>query len=1400
MGNRFLLLFSVVIFQQILFAQGFSTALDKPKTNVQLWQLPMNDTLPSWVKLMVSASPNFYNVENEFNEYYKSHPFVKNKYTRHFKHWKYFLLKNKYLKADGSIFIPSENERATEAIHWQREKAAFISKRTIRSSHTWEFIGPHLNRGPNLTISRSATSCMSRMAIFKLNKNIMYATSENGIISKTIDHGENWEPIGFTDLFETGLGTGDEQVLEIHPTNADIVYYGVKNKIWKSTNGGTSWTELINISGLKPTKLLIHPTNPDTIYLSSYLGVYRSANGGTSFTMLRAGKAWDIQLKTNQPSNLFGIFQNGTKSDFYKSTNSGATWNASLTGWFADAQEYDDGGRMAVSTSNPNLIWCFILGKVVGDTQVDPLIGVAKSTDAGATWTRPITYNNRKGIDGVYGFRTCAIGVSQTNDNRVMVGNFEANITQDGFNTVTKLSWSSYQHEDIQQCLFVDDNNMWVCSDGGIDKYSADLTSRITKSNKLYSDIWGYDQGWNEDVRAATFYHNGVGAYKPSYPDNNFRSLTTGEPTLAYVNIGDPCRVYFSPYPGGRNLSSDITETNVGTFSYAVQPNSGVGDYTNSTIRTHPQYYHTQYLGFEHKLYKTIDNGATFTIINTFGTNANSRVCAIEISRSNPDVIYVHQLIRNTNNNGWTTGILWKTTDAGTSWTEIIQPVGAPLTDGLYIQIDPLNSNNIWIGYNKTSSMNKVFRSTDGGATWINLSTTTLDGKLPMSMLHIGGTDGGIVLVTRYGVFYRNNTMSDWDLYGNNLPGDVFARYVRPFYKEGKIRIATSHRGLWSVELYEQPTTVIVQATVNIKYAECQQDTFRFDDYSMVNHIGASWSWSFPGASFVSNSSIRNPKVLYPTQGSYTATMTLTTPLGTFTSTLVVTILNTCTIQPYATKAAILNGTTSSNVKTIANAPDFGTSQSFSISFWVKTNTTSSDASIITDKNWNSGGNKGWVFAYQNGKIKFNLGDGSSRIDLNSQTGLNDDQWHHVAVTVTRPGQAIMYVDGIQRSSASTTILVNTIFTGFKMVIGSDVNDNYKFSGIVDEIRIWNAPLSQATLREKRHLTSIANETNLLMYYQFNALGSTEFDFGSSGNHLVFGSNAMRQVSTAPVGGGTSFRMTVNSGGIKDFTGTDCQIEFPGSGTYPNGELCVTRIDTMPNDLPINTTSANKQYWIINNYGSNSSFSPLTQLKLSNFNVTSTTPSDYGLYKRISNGHQNNQWTSEDVADVIITGILGSTTFNTGLNITSFSQFYLSRPTCSAQVNSPENIGLATLRDVLSCISSGDTIKYRPDINTNLSDSLLVYKGVVIKGNGISQTAINMAYSNGKGIVIPAGVTLSLMDLMLVIPISMGPVIVNNGTLILDNTSIQGNSTINSIVLNQGAGTVTIRNNSVIKK
>ena len=51
----------------------------------------------------------------------------------------------------------------------------------------------------------------------------------------------------------------------------------------------------------------------------------------------------------------------------------------------------------------------------------------------------------------------------------------------------------------------------------------------------------------------------------------------------------------------------------------------------------------------------------------------------------------------------------------------------------------------------------KVFKSINGGQSWINLSTPILDGDKPTNIEHQRGSDGGVYLGTRNSVYYRNN-------------------------------------------------------------------------------------------------------------------------------------------------------------------------------------------------------------------------------------------------------------------------------------------------------------------------------------------------------------------------------------------------------------------------------------------------------------------------------------------------------------------------------------------------------------------------------------------------------------------------------------------------------------------
>ena len=81
--------------------------------------------------------------------------------------------------------------------------------------------------------------------------------------------------------------------------------------------------------GDRCSRVVVDPWNADLAYVATNWGVYKTANGGTTWTQSLAGHATDILVDPNNPTRLFaGIWNDGV----YVSTNAGASWSRSGLG------------------------------------------------------------------------------------------------------------------------------------------------------------------------------------------------------------------------------------------------------------------------------------------------------------------------------------------------------------------------------------------------------------------------------------------------------------------------------------------------------------------------------------------------------------------------------------------------------------------------------------------------------------------------------------------------------------------------------------------------------------------------------------------------------------------------------------------------------------------------------------------------------------------------------------------------------------------------------------------------------------------------------------------------------------------------------------------------------------
>ncbi len=887
----------------IYFGYGQSLELNKESDSYK--------TAPEWARLMYTENPNVIDVDRMYSSYYKKTPYVKTQHTQYYKRWRRAI--NPYLNSDG-YFDKNKKEELFTIIKQIRNNQLANKSSQIGN---WTALGPFKDFDPGGVTPSGGQANIYTIGRCDALPNIMYCGTEPGEVYKSIDGGDTWFNASMSlvtsetpQAITANVGI---HALAVHPTNPNIVYIGSGSEVYKTTNGGINWISIFNsnvpLSGYmeNPAELHINLSNPQIVMVAGKEGIYRTSNGGTTWSQVLTNACFDIKAKPGSPNTLYTVRTNTITNthQFLISIDAGLTWTPQSNGWYTSVNPARTvvGARIAVTAANNNKIYAFLIGdSKSGD---NGFIGVYGSNDGGVTWA------NTMGFDGApystpahpnlissspasggfnQGFYNCAMMASNTNADELLVGGIGMWRSNDGgqsFTCIYNYSCGNYNpmHVDMQDFRAFG-NEYWATTDGGIYK-SLDLfnTQPQFKMNGINAtDFWGFGSGWNRDVLVGGTFHNGVDAYAEGFPSGEFLNLVGGEPASGYVNPGNQTaqsRVYSSGM-GGRILPQTITGSILNApYQTTINENCWYGE--SSEMEFHPSCYNHVYQGYQNKLYKSTDGGASFSTVYT--ASANTTVLGIEASRVNTNTMYI--VVRPTTGNSY---IVKTTNDWATSSIITTFPSGG--NNLITISLDPENDQIIWLAYPRGSNGNKIFKSINGGASWTNLTTSMLDAQTIQAMQTIGGTNGGIYVATNLSVYYKNNTMLNWVLDNANLPTSIGAIGIRPFYRDGKIRLASYGKGIWESPLYETPVRPVAKIMVDKLTADLNCNVFYFDDYSMLNHTNATWAWTFQNAN-ISTSSVRNPTVTFNSAGNHSITLTVTDANNVSSSdTLIVTTVN----------------------------------------------------------------------------------------------------------------------------------------------------------------------------------------------------------------------------------------------------------------------------------------------------------------------------------------------------------------------------------------------------------------------------------------------------------------------------------------------------------------------------
>ncbi len=313
------------------------------------------------------------------------------------------------------------------------------------------------------------------------NPNVVYVGAASGGVWKTTDGGLTFEPI-FDDQPIASIGD-----LGVARSNPDVVYVGsgeanarnsvsFGNGVYKTTDGGQSWTHLGLEESRHISRVLVSPVDPDVVYVGAMghfsgpneeRGVFRSRDGGASWEKVlyvddRHGVS-DMDMDPSNPLILYAAFWHFDRKPWAHTTGSqeGGVWKSVDGGdsWTKLEEGLPEGvvGRIAVKVapSDPEVVY------VMTESDEGTLY---RSADRGETFER-VSQDVRIVSRGLY---YTDLRIDPANADRVYAVSSRLFLSVDGGKGWQRISRST--HVDYH-ALWIDPENprrMWQGQDGGV--------------------------------------------------------------------------------------------------------------------------------------------------------------------------------------------------------------------------------------------------------------------------------------------------------------------------------------------------------------------------------------------------------------------------------------------------------------------------------------------------------------------------------------------------------------------------------------------------------------------------------------------------------------------------------------------------------------------------------------------------------------------------------------------------------------------------------------------------------------------------------------------------------------------------------------------------------------------
>ena len=164
------------------------------------------------------------------------------------------------------------------------------------------------------------------------------------------------------------------------------------------------------------------------------------------------------------------------------------------------------------------------------------------------------------------------------------------------------------------------------------------------------------------------------------------------------------------------------------------------------------------------------------------------------------------------------------------------------------------------------------------------------------------------------------------------------------------------------------------------------------------------------------------------------------------------------------------------------NSMDIG-SNDFSISMWVKMGTSQNTYPTLISKGGGSNSDEGYWLMFKNKRLRFLLSDGSTRQTfISNLIELDDNNWHHIALTIDRDMVLTFYFDGATSGySDVSSFSEKDINSGRNLTIASWQSSSSTYlSGVIDEVRLYPSALSSDQVNVLANENSGGNQSPII--------------------------------------------------------------------------------------------------------------------------------------------------------------------------------------------------------------------------------------------------------------------------------------------------------------------------------